>query len=128
MFVLLNKKNDQHQSSNIIQSQNTPGNQIVIIVKGRFQNEISTQNRTDREWKESIARGEEGEIVLPPTPKAKTIMSGFRIISMTMRECVCVCVCETETKKLTSSEHRADRYPIYQQTRKSFPSEYSSSH
>ena len=38
------KKNDQHQSSNIIQSQNTPGNQIVIIVKGRFQNEISTQH------------------------------------------------------------------------------------
>ena len=37
-------------------------------------------------WKERIARGEEGEIVLPPTPKAKTIMSGFRIISMTMRD------------------------------------------
>mgnify|MGYP001196065194 FL=1 len=46
----------------------------------------STQNRTDREWKESIARGEEGEIVLPPTRKAKTIMSGFRILSMTMRD------------------------------------------
>ena len=46
----------------------------------------STRNRTDREWKESIARGEEGEIVLPPTRKAKTIMSGFRIISMTMRD------------------------------------------
>ena len=46
----------------------------------------STRNRTDREWKERIARGEEGEIVLPPTPKAKTIMSGFRIISMTMRD------------------------------------------
>ena len=46
----------------------------------------STRNRTDREWKESIARGEEGEIVLPPTPKAKTIMSGFRIVSMTMRD------------------------------------------
>jgi retinal rod rhodopsin-sensitive cGMP 3',5'-cyclic phosphodiesterase subunit delta len=48
--------------------------------------EVPTRNMTDREWKESIARGDEGEIVLPPTREARAIMRGFRIVSMIMRD------------------------------------------
>ena len=34
---------------------------------------------SSREWKESIARGEEGEIVKPSNPRAARIMSGFKM-------------------------------------------------
>ena len=33
----------------------------------------------DAEWKESVARGETGEIMLPKTEKARKIMYGFRM-------------------------------------------------
>lgn len=54
----------------------------------RLVEEIDTtpRNLTDREWKESISRGEEGEIVSPPNERARQIMNGFRIRSMTMRD------------------------------------------
>ena len=40
---------------------------------------------SDREWKESIERGEEGDIVEPPTERSKRILDGFRILQMNMR-------------------------------------------
>jgi len=43
-------------------------------------------NATSREWKESIARGEEGEILAPDNPLSRRIMAGFKILQMNMSD------------------------------------------